>query len=452
MSVGSTARFPCEEVLEVSSGDLCSCRQIWSRGHRKTNAVIGVGRSMERENDTDEAVSKAAWDCRDQYPPVAAGPGELSQASAWQTSFELVGPSVRHMDLREEPCSAVNLEPSRYRQIATVDSKTSVVDFVRRKFIPEHVARKRSAGRAHFRAILKHVLPPEQVALLFEGNPDRNKYKLKAVAGWPYIDSYALCDINQDMVARVTSAALEHGYSIQTAMHIRNVIRSIFSHAIRTSCFTGRNPASQVALPVMSRRELYTLSLTELGKVLSVMQYPEREITLFALLTEMSVSEICGLQWKYLNLSNISCSVGQELIPPKTIAVRKQIYRGEPSDVVGSRNRFVRIAGPLWSALRDLKMRPQFTAIDDFVLVSRNGTSIHPENIAARRLKLIGKSFEMPWLSWSVFHRTRTKLMSEFGRAFPEELEKLLLSQATELARPRSFRQADRNVDAGAPT
>ena len=140
----------------------------------------------------------------------------------------------------------------------------------------------------------------------------------------------------------------------------------------------------------------------------------------------MSLAEICGLQWKYLNLSNVGKLLEGEFVPPKAIAVRKQSCRGEFGDVLGARRRLVRIPDLLCSILRDLKCRKRFAAPDDFVLASRNGTPINAENLVARRLKSIGGSLEMPWLSWWVFHRTGINLRSELGRRLPEELEKIL--------------------------
>ena len=45
------------------------------------------------------------------------------------------------------------------------------------------------------------------------------------------------------------------------------------------------------------------------------MRYPEKDIALFALLTGMNVTEICGLKWQYVNLSNDRHIVDDEVIP-----------------------------------------------------------------------------------------------------------------------------------------
>ena len=314
-------------------------------------------------------------------------------------------------------------------------SPANFLEYVERRFIPEFVAVKRSAGRSHFRAILKHVLRPEHVNRAFGMGSETAQVKLKAVPGWPYLDALQLSDIDPKTVRDLSSAALRHGYSTQTATHIRNVIRSIFTHAIRNGCYSGNNPAAQVKLPAITRKEPHVLTLAQLEYVLNRLRYPEKGLAIFATLTELSVAEICGLQWKYLNASSLSRSVGNDVIPPRTIAVRKQFYRGEFEDVSGGRRRFVSISELLGAIVRDLMNRERFTSPEDFVLVSRDGTPIHPENLAARRLKPIGMSFDMPWLSWHVFHRTRASLRSEYGRRLYEEFERLLPFQRLESGR-----------------
>jgi integrase len=175
----------------------------------------------------------------------------------------------------------------------------------------------------------------------------------------------------------------------------------------------------------MSRKETPMLTFAQLKNVLQVMRYPEREFALFAMLTDLNVAEICGLQWKHFNLSNLPRMIDHEYVPAKVIAVRVQSYRGEVSEVVGKRRRFVRISDSLGSVLRGLRNRRQLSRPQGFVFASRNGTPIHPENIAARRLKSIGKSLDMPWLTWAVFQRSRSAMQAEVGGGFHEQLEKI---------------------------
>ena len=302
-------------------------------------------------------------------------------------------------------------------------SSMRLSEFVQSRFVPEYVALRESAGRAHFRAMLKYILPDHQVASAFSLTAHKKKPRFDANQNWPYLDLLRLRDITPDKIAQLAAAASTSGYSTQTVAHIRNVVRAIFSHAIKTGCFHGENPASLVTLPAITRKRRHRLTLTCLKQIMQVMRYPERHIALLLILTDMNVAEITGLQWKHVNLS--SQAHQDQSFPSRTIAVRNKLYRGELA-TAGNRNRLIVASDALCSVFQELKERKHFCVADDFVLVSRTGTPIHPENVAARRLKTIGKTFEMPWLSWYVFHRTRVNLQSELGRHFEKELENVL--------------------------
>lgn len=331
---------------------------------------------------------------------------------------------------RASPSLAPQSEVRFHLSSGAAESPTSasmtIAEFVEHKFIPEFVASKRSAGRDHFKAILKHLLSPEHVSRLFPSQPGNSRAKLATIPDWPFIGALPLSDVNSDTIHRVTSAALGHGYSIQTATHMRNVIRSVFSHAIRTGYYLLPNPAASVSLPRIEPKVDHSLNLEQLRAVLSMMVYPERELVLFTVLTNMTIVEVCGLQWKYVNLFSSTRIVEQEAIPPITVAVRKQSYRGVLSNVVKSRRKFVPVPRLLATRLLDLKQRKQFTGPDDFVLVSRNGNPIHPGNMAARRLKSIRTSLQIPVLAWSVFYKTRARLKSELGGRLYEQFDDVL--------------------------
>jgi len=299
-------------------------------------------------------------------------------------------------------------------------STMTFVDFVGSRFVPEHVLLKRTSGKTHYQAILKHVLTPEEVDRVF--NVDNSEGKLKTKPDWPYISNLRLRDIQPEHVQVLVTAALDGGYSTQTATHVRNVVSAVFSYAIKERYFLGANPASLVALPGMKRKEKHALTLAQVKQVLQIMQYPEKEMTLIAILTSMNVAEICGLQWKHLNLTNVSLERDGEIVPAKTIVVRKQWYRGELCTVTSGRKKNIAIPQVLLPVLHRLSNRTRCTGMDDFVLMSNAGTPINQMNVAARRLKTIGRELQMPWLSWQVFRRTHTALVREFGMQFLRQM------------------------------
>jgi integrase len=302
------------------------------------------------------------------------------------------------------------------------------VDFVGSRFVPQHVLLKRTSGRTHYQAILKHVLTPEEVDRVFKVDTAASQGKLKTKPAWPYISTVKLRDIQPAHVQLLISAALEGGYSTQTATHVRNVVSAVFTYATKEGYFAGANPASQVILPGMKRKEKHALSLGQVKQVLEIMQYPEKEMTLIAILTSMNVAEICGLQWKHVNLTSMSLNREGEVIAAKTIAVRKQWYRGELCAVTNGRRKDIGIPEVLFPVLQKLSSRTRCIGTDDFVLMSNAGTPINQMNVAARRLKSIGRDLHMPWLSWQVFRRTHTSLLCEFGMQFLRQMTMIVRS------------------------
>lgn len=307
------------------------------------------------------------------------------------------------------------------------EASINVAEFVERVFVPGYVMSKRTAGRAHFQAILKHILSPERAAQAFSSR-GTSRLRLSARPAWPYLDNIRISDVQPEDVARLIDASISLGYSTQMVTHVRNVIRNIFTHAAACGYFTGPNPATVVTVPSIAHKEVLALTLPQLKQMFELMRYPERHIALFALLSDINVAETCGLKWKWVNLSNDRHFVSGQVLPARTVAIKMQSYRGEYSPVVGARDRMIRIPEMLHSVLQQLKQRAAFISGEDFVLASRRGTAINPDNFAVRRLKWIERSLDLRGLSWKVFHRTGIALHAQFGRYMNRELEKALKS------------------------
>jgi len=97
--------------------------------------------------------------------------------------------------------------------------------------------------------------------------------------------------------------------------------------------------------------------------------------------------------------------------------------------VTGNRRRFVRATPILCSWIGELRhTRKQFIGPHDFVIAARNGSPVNAENVAMRRLKSIGSSLQMPWLSWAAFQRLRSALQDEFGKDWTKQIEKTICS------------------------
>lgn len=306
-----------------------------------------------------------------------------------------------------------NLGPVLGYNRAIQDSRMTFASFVETKFIPEHVEHKTAVGRTHYQAILKHLLRPEKVHQIFNPNAVA-KPRLKSQSDWPYLDDVQLCELRSDHIRQIISAAFAHDYSPQTVKHIRTVIFAIVSHAQREGCFSGPNPVTQVKLPPMRRKVEHNLNITQTTAMLELMQYPEREIALFTICTGMNIREICELRWGAVNLGELSSYLDGEIIPPNSIAIRRQWNRVGLGDNKRDHPRNIEISELLFATLQGLKRHALRTDPSDLVLVSSAGTPIDPATIRVGRLKPIGKRLGLPWLSWQVLRRAHTVLLSEF--------------------------------------
>jgi hypothetical protein len=278
-------------------------------------------------------------------------------------------------------------------------STVSTVEFIENCFIPNHVVLKTQAGRTHYHAILKHVLRPETVDRLLLPYKRISRSKLKSIPGWPYLDETRLCDIGPDHVRRLTSLTAIHGYSPQTVKHIKNVVSAIISHAKKVRVLSGDNPIAEVRLPPIARKASNPISLVDARALFRMMGYPERQIALIMFNSNMSVSEVCGLQWSQINLTSRTVSVEGKAIPPRSIFIK---YLRTPVGIVpvtSDRLRTIEVSTPLFDVINTMK-RQQTGGIPGGCLFSNSsGLSVSPKSILASKLKPIGRQFGINF-SW----------------------------------------------------
>jgi integrase len=294
--------------------------------------------------------------------------------------------------------------------------------FVKTKFIPQHVERKSFAGRTHYRSILKHILRPETVDRLFSESLAEVKTRMRAVPDWPYLDGIRPCELTGHHVQELIDAASTQGYSTQTVKHIRNVLGMIVSHAKREGLISGDNPVVSISLPPVSRKRTHALTIIQAKAMLGMMQSPEREIALITMTTGLSISEICGLQWKHVNLSKHPLNCDGVLVPPGCILVKQH---WSPEGIVNlspKRIRVIDVSEPLSNTLLLLRREPISSNLNSYVFATPSGRPLCPASVRARRLEPIGRKMEMPWISWPVLTRAHLALLSESKRQLTREL------------------------------
>jgi integrase len=288
-----------------------------------------------------------------------------------------------------------------------------LAEFVGIKFLPEHIEQKSFAGRRHYQAMLKHILRPETVDQLFNPGVVQSKSRLKAIPAWPYVDKIKLCELREQHVKDLTEAAFAHGYSVQTVTHIRNVIGKIITHAKQEGLFAEKNPVSSVELPPICHERPQDLTIAQARAMLRMMQYPEREIALIAITTGMSIQEICGLQWKHVNLTRNVVDCDGDTIPPGFILLKQHWYPEGIVNLHSNRVRLIDVPQPLSLTLLRLKQEAASEDPDSFVLVTPSGAPVRPGSLCKIHLTAIGRKISLPWLSWQVVKRAHDAMLRE---------------------------------------
>jgi integrase len=245
---------------------------------------------------------------------------------------------------------------------------------------------------------------------------------MKAVPDWPYLDGIRIGELTGHHVRELIEAASTLGYSNQTVKHIKNVLGMIVSHAKRDGLVAGDNPVFSVKVPPVSRAITHALTIVQAKAMLAMMQSPEREIALITMTTGLSISEICGLQWKHVNLNKLPLNCEGEVIPPGSILVKQHWSHEGIVDLSPKRTRMIDLSEPLSNTLLMLRREPMSSNLNSYVFSTPSGRPLCPAQVRARRLEPIGRKMELPWISWPVLTRAHMALLSESKRQLSKEL------------------------------
>jgi integrase len=318
-------------------------------------------------------------------------------------------PNKNKWDSSNRPGFGVNVTMN----VAAVplNSQMTFSTYVECKFVPDHVQYKTRAGQTHYQAMLKHILTPESVNRIFGKVPYKSR-SLQSIPDWPYLDDVRLCDLTTDHFRKLVFAATQHGYSAQTLKHIKTVAGAVISHARTKGFFNRPNPAAQVKLPPLTHGRRQVLSARQISQALGMMQSPERELALLSIYTGLTVTAICDLRWRDLNLTFLPCIIDGERLPPISLRVRRKSSRSDRNVDTGKSMGF-EIPGPVLPGLLDLRSQRVDADPDDYVFVSRGGGQITPAHLQSG-LRQIGVCLGIPTISWQDFRKFNRILAVEF--------------------------------------
>ncbi len=312
---------------------------------------------------------------------------------------------------------------SRLDQTATrPQSLMTVGEFWRHKFIPELVWALKPSGRKHYRYLERALLewcPTCQRSAFWRkpGGRNWNCAKCHPAPKGVTVETLttpgefrkkSLREVKtEDVQAIVRRAIDESGLSVQTAAHFRNAVSALFRHAKAAGYYAGENPAACVRLPVMQHKETQALTFSQARLLLDVIREPERTAVLVSMLTSMNVAELAGLRWRRVNLTAELATTDGEALPPLSLAVRENCYRGQFTTLKRTaRRRIIPLPGMVVTALSELRRTSKHIGPDDLVFATPAGAPLN-ENNARRRIiqPAAQKTLGVDWVGWHTFRR-----------------------------------------------
>lgn len=268
----------------------------------------------------------------------------------------------------------------------------------------------------------------------------------------PSLGKRQLRDVRADDIQDLVSQELAKGSSPQTVWHVRTTISSLFKRAKGIGWFSGDLPTEGVQMPRMRHEERQALTREQLTDLIGALKSPARELVAFLSMTGLRKSELQGLRWKRVNLTDKPILCDGQLLAPHCIAIREQYLRVYGKHLNVDRGQWQELKTreqgmrdiPLSIAavelLRDIGAR-NFTPPLNFnggvkksapmspntpVFVSRNGTPINSDNVLRRHVKpILIKLGLPPETDLHAMRHTQASLADQAG-ATPAERQKIL--------------------------
>jgi integrase len=153
--------------------------------------------------------------------------------------------------------------------------------------------------------------------------------------------------------------------------HIKSFLSGVFKQAKRLGILNGVNPMQDVGIP-RSRQpaDTHAYSLTEVRKILAVLEEPARTIVLTAALTGLRKGEIRGLRWEDFSGSELS--------------VKQSVWNSDVTEPKNPRSKAaIPVVKQLTEALEAHRNRMGKLAVGP-IFQSGNGSPLNLDNLARR--------------------------------------------------------------------
>jgi integrase len=267
----------------------------------------------------------------------------------------------------------------------------------------------------------------------------------------PAFGERKLCDVDRAAIETWLAGKERDGLSWWFREGLRSVVSAIFTAAKDWQLWAADNPATGVRIGRKRLvREQKLLDADQIRTILAAVSDRTRFMILVALAIGLRISEVCGLQWRDIDLR------------AGTLTVRRRWYRGDLDEPKSEASKRVRELGPLAVEFRRRYPGPQ--ARDRFVFIGDDGVTPPDERDILRYelrpiLRRLGLYY--PGFGWHAFRRQNVTWRQTKGGATPLEAQRAaghgsvdvtMLYTITDAERDRAQVQAIMDELVGKPT
>ncbi|HEY6392348.1 MAG TPA: tyrosine-type recombinase/integrase, partial [Bryobacteraceae bacterium] len=238
-----------------------------------------------------------------------------------------------------------------------------------------------------------------------------------------------ICDLHAEDAQAVIDNVLRQGKSGKTAKSVRIVGSAIFSYAKKLQVASGDNPFSLVELPdEQPVRPARALTWDQCTVLISALPELIKQMVLCAITLSMNVSELRGLKWAHVNLSNEWRSLrGADVVPPWCIAVREHYYYNERGTLkTQKRKRNLPMPKAVQEALAALRKTAKYKNDEEPVFANEkgkcDGKPISDNTVVKHVFRRLPHDLNLSWVTWHTFRHTHATLTKTLGASVHDRM------------------------------
>lgn len=176
----------------------------------------------------------------------------------------------------------------------------------------------------------------------------------------------------------------------------------------------------------MVRKFRADLTWPQVQQIAAMLKAPYGSMVTVLAQTGMRIGELCGLRWKWVNLTDHRIVMDGAKIEPYSILVRENWTAGEfQKSPKGKRTRQIPMTSTVWVALATEREKVSTVADGSLVFPNRKGSPLDAHNFENRHFKPACVKIGLPWASVHCLRHTLATMADQAKLTVGERMELL---------------------------